>query len=350
MRDAASAPVMPGAGSTGIAALFDGPPRPGRVLGVFPSAVYVVCQAQEQMGTGVVAVVTVDGVRLPNAMVVAAPAAARPFAGVRAGHEAWVGGGAVVAGPLPVAARRWWDPRPRLRPADAAVVRRRVARLAASAAGSRDSGALPDAAIAPLRAALARLDAGAVVEAAGRLVGFGPGLTPGGDDVLAGALAGLRLVGEAVARGTGARPAGLVGEAVAPPRARRPTAQLADDLAVAVDALAGEGRTTALSAALLVHAGRGEVATPAADVLVALTGGGDLDRAVAALVRVGHTSGVELARGIALGAAAACAAAAGNGGAHAATAGAPPASTASAAHAATASGPPAPPTARRRAA
>jgi hypothetical protein len=104
------------------------------------------------------------------------------------------------------------------------------------------------------------------------LVGRGPGLTPAGDDLLAGLLVGL---------------------------AGRP--DLRDPLAAAVLAAAPR-RTTWLSAELLAHAAHGRAAPAVVAVADALAYGDDdaLPRALPALLAVGHTSGAALARGLLL--------------------------------------------------
>jgi Protein of unknown function (DUF2877) len=85
-----------------------------------------------------------------------------------------------------------------------------------------------------------------------RLAGRGPGLTPAGDDLLAGYLAGLTLF-----HSQGPRAAALANEAAA--------------------------LTNSLSATLLLHASRGEVPEPVHDLLRS----GD----PSSLLRFGHTSG-----------------------------------------------------------
>ena len=117
--------------------------------------------------------------------------------------------------------------------------------------------------------------------AVGDLVGRGLGLTPGGDDVIAGALCGLRAAGAT----------GLVG-------------------AVAAAALTDvTDRTTLLSADLIRLAGDGDACVEVLRVLRAVhlaldrlergdcALGGALDR----LLAVGHTSGADLATGLAVG-------------------------------------------------
>jgi hypothetical protein len=112
--------------------------------------------------------------------------------------------------------------------------------------------------------------------AAARLLGRGPGLTPEGDDVLAGAAAAVRALGPAA----GADP-GRVDEIVA--------------LLCPADAAA---RTGALSATLLGLAAAGAAPEPAHRLI----GGDDRGRALADLTRLGSSTGRALAAGIALGA------------------------------------------------
>jgi hypothetical protein len=104
-----------------------------------------------------------------------------------------------------------------------------------------------------------------------RLLGRGPGLTPLGDDILAGALATLVALGS--------------------PATGR--------LAAVVLARASD-RTTFVSFALLHHAARGESVPELAALLVAARNG-DRQRLSAALDRllgIGHTSGAGLASGV----------------------------------------------------
>lgn len=265
---------MPATASVALVELLEGPVRHATVLGVFPSALYAA------VGEAVVAVVARDGLRLPNALVVRAPSRDRPFAAVEDGAAVRVGGGGAQLGHLGVRVARWHDPRPRLRHAAPASVAARVDRLDAAlpprARSCRDL-AVPTA---DLEVGMRAGDGAAVRRAVDALVGLGPGLTPAGDDVLAGLLAALRLLPAAAGAAAPAVDAALRA-AVA---ARAPSA------------------TTALSAALLGHAARGEVAAPVGLLLRALTGDGDAAAATHALAAVGHTSGRELAAGVALGA------------------------------------------------
>lgn len=110
---------------------------------------------------------------------------------------------------------------------------------------------------------------------AGCLIGRGPGLTPEGDDVLAGAAVGLRALAPA---------AGM-------PGAR------ADRLARGLFPERLRGRTTALSATLLALAAD---AGAAPEPVHRLLGRGDRESALADLRRLGASTGAAIAAGIVL--------------------------------------------------
>ncbi|MCJ7726135.1 MAG: DUF2877 domain-containing protein, partial [Acidimicrobiia bacterium] len=116
------------------------------------------------------------------------------------------------------------------------------------------------------------------------LIGSGDGLTPAGDDLLSGTVAGALLIGRSIGADAMVE---MVGRLEAPLMAH------------------AAGATTSLSASLLGHAFRGEVAAPAAALMRALTGRGDTVVAAAALDAVGHSSGPALAAGVLAGARAA---------------------------------------------
>jgi hypothetical protein len=102
------------------------------------------------------------------------------------------------------------------------------------------------------------------------LVGRGPGLTPDGDDVLAGLLVAAAAVGDA---------------------------RLAAWRATTRSALAAR-RTTAVSVGMLHAALDGWATPPLADALRALCGPDDPSTAVDALLAVGHSSGRALLDGV----------------------------------------------------
>lgn len=107
--------------------------------------------------------------------------------------------------------------------------------------------------------------------AARDLSGLGPGLTPSGDDALAGLVLGLRA-----GRGTLPRP-----------------------LQAAI-ALAVVGRTTDLAAARVQHAAAGHADEAVHNLLAALVSGPaeNLDRATRALLAYGHSSGADTLVGL----------------------------------------------------
>lgn len=238
---------VPVAAPTALTGLLCGPARTAEVRGVFPTAVYLdICDEM-------VALVSSDALRLPCALVLAAPSSSRPFATVRTDDVVSVGQGAVTVGDRRFVVRRWWRPaglRP-LRPGP---------RLAARA----------DEIEALLPPPPADLPADRRSWRPGTLVGLGPGLTPAGDDVLAATLLTLSAV---------------------------------PGSATAVSALAAETaplltRTTALSATLLRHAAAGRGIPELTSLIDALSGSGDLAAPTARLLAVGHSSGTALAHGV----------------------------------------------------
>jgi hypothetical protein len=266
---------------TGIAAsvalgdLLSGPRTPARVRGVSGPACYLDADGL------IVVVENADGAGLPNAVRVAHPA--RPPLQLAVDDEVVLGRGALTVGGRELPVHRWWDPYVRVGSSrlDAAAVAVATATLRSAATGT-ERGPLPPPDTGDLARALRTRDDTAIAAAAAALLGRGAGLTPAGDDVLAGALAALRVLGPSL-------PASVAGR----------VATTADALAAAVIGPARE-RTTALSAQLLAHADRGAVALPVGDVLRAVAGRGALVASATRLARVGHTSGSDLLTGIAL--------------------------------------------------
>jgi hypothetical protein len=281
-------PPAAGAASLALRPLLDPPRRPARVIAVFPSALYLEMRGGAE--PRVLAVVTSDAGRLPNAVVVVATRREHPFRSVREGGDALVGEGRVEADGLAVRVRRWWDPSPALAAMQPAALARGVRALedelasagALTAAGPAGGGLDGHPDPAGLAAACAAGDLADAVEAAERIVGLGPGLTPSGDDILCGLLVSLRLVGGAVRHGEAA-------------------VRMADWIGAAVTADAGT-RTTALAATLLHCAAAGGAGAEVAAVLRFVGGheppGGAGQSAVRRLLSVGHTSGADLAHGV----------------------------------------------------
>jgi hypothetical protein len=271
---AAVATTLPSAASLGVRVPLGGPRHHGRAIAVFPSAVYL--QSDRSTEPAVIALVTSDAVRLPNAVVLAAPARQEPFRGVREGDDCLIGEGcAEVGGRLRARVRRWWDPTPVLGPLSLARLSHGERTLGGvtgrwGLSGHTMPESLADACVAG--------DLAHAVDAAERIVGLGPGLTPSGDDALAGLLLALRLLGGAVPGG---------GRAV----------WLADWLGAAVTAHATD-RTTSLAATLLHCAARGQASVEAAAVLRGIAGQDPLVTAARRLLATGHTSGADLAWGL----------------------------------------------------
>jgi len=275
-RPARAATAVPASASTGVAELLRGPVRPARVLLSVPAAVYV--HVPGERGGDVVGVLTSDAARLPLGCVLFRPSNGRPLVALPSGAPAEVGGGRIVVGDLAVSAAAWWNPRPRLPSLHPALLPEGVRQLrnALYGEGVPHSAftlpglpAGPGGPLAALRGAVRRADLDAALRTATRLIGLGPGLTPAGDDVMAGTIAGLVLLGH----------------------------PSADRFAAGVYALAA-GRTTELSRALLRHAACGRVSGEFAAVLHALVGERPLMPAVAALLATGSTSGRALALGL----------------------------------------------------
>jgi hypothetical protein len=270
-----AASAVPAAASTGVADLLRGPVRPARVLLSGPAAVYV--QVAGERGD-VVGVLTSDAARLPLGCVLFRPSNGRPLVGLPPGAPAEVGGGRIVVGELAVSAAAWWDPRPRLPGGRPALLPEGVRQLRTTLYGEGMPHSAftlpglptgPGGPLAALRGAVRRADLEAALRTATRLIGLGPGLTPAGDDVMAGTIAGLVLLGH--------------------PAAER--------FAAGVCALAA-GRTTELSRALLRHAAAGRVSAEYAAVLQGLVGERPLAPAIERLLATGATSGRAMALGL----------------------------------------------------
>jgi hypothetical protein len=244
--------------------LFEGPPREGRIHSRVRQAVYLVLD-----GT-VLALLSASLPRMPNSIRLAPGQDAtllpmlKPGMGLvaHAGALHIPGCGAMLALP----ATQPWEPRPRLvfGPDSGPLLRQRAKLLVGYLAGAEVhdglaplAGALllglPDpetplarASLPALRALIRstlRRDLDGVAAAAKHLAGLGPGLTPSGDDTLAGFAAVLALFGAA-------------------PNTDDPAHVR---IAATIAAVAAPC-TTPLSGALLIHAARGEVAEPLGDL------------------------------------------------------------------------------------
>lgn len=237
-------PTCPVAAAASVAPVLLSPRRRVTVAAVTGEAVYV--------DTGdpdcpAVCLTTPAAVRVPCALVLGA---GTPLPAVPVGAAGLLDGGELSLGGLTYRPARWWRP---VRP-----------RLPGPLPDLHPPPLDPDTAVAVDWLTRTLATGNPLAEPVAGLLGRGPGLTPLGDDVLAGALVTLVAVGS-------------------PAATRLAHAVLAEAFS----------RTTFVSAALLWHAARGECVPQLAAAL--LTGA---PAAVAALLRIGHTSGTGLAHGI----------------------------------------------------
>jgi hypothetical protein len=246
-----TAQLSPAAAAEALAPVLRGPVVAGRVIAVLGLAVYLECPR------GLVAVLAPGAVPVPVGL--------RPADGVLppvvVGDATRVGEGQVWLRPGAAGGEQWhgWG----------------VCRWWPSAVRPR-AGRPEPAVVAALQVRLPPLPpelSAAIRSGPPALVGLGEGLTPLGDDVLAGLLVAWSAWPETAA---GRRPA----------------------LASTVTALLG--RTTPISATLLRQAVDGHAALPLLAVVDALAVGEGtaIDSAATGLLAVGHTSGIGLARGL----------------------------------------------------
>ncbi|HSF99286.1 MAG TPA: DUF2877 domain-containing protein [Ornithinibacter sp.] len=252
--------ALPAAVSTLTAALLEAAPVPSTVLGVHAPALYL------DVAGRVLPVLASDAVPLATALRLAVPSG-RVRWGVAAGDVVTVGAGRVVLPGWDVTAVRTWRPA-RVR----RITRSRTA--GGGVPGDGDGGWFADgirAVVLGLACARGRQDDHPRTPGQGvdLLLGRGQGLTPSGDDALAGILLVAHAVGEAA------------------------------PLAAAVRSRLGA--TTAVSAALLDAAADGYAAPDVVALVDAALAGDDdtLARTLPAVLAMGHSSGRDLVAGIA---------------------------------------------------
>lgn len=214
---------------------------------------------------GVLAVLSHNAARLPCGLLLPSTSEELPLTALAPpeNREALVGDGVVTwtgpVGPVVLRPVREWAPA------------RAITGHVASTAVREAHVALSQAGVARVVGQVlgdARVSGQGLAEAAVRLLGRGPGLTPSGDDLLAGYLVGAYAFSLEV------------------PDLRR------------VIAARAATATTALSAALLSHAATGECIDQVASLAAALIGRGSAGPAIRRLLAVGHTSGAALADGL----------------------------------------------------
>lgn len=257
----------PAAIAQGVRGLLDETPRDAHILGSFPTAIYLSVhkQAGGVPGTRVVALLTADAIRLPCGLVLGVSSSRICLRALVNAGPVILGGGALWLGPHTVVGAR--------------ILRTRIVTDGAPLAGQLAEAGGRLRATEATKSGLAGLDVPTLLADALRdsrearrvsheLVGHGPGLTPAGDDVLAGflvAATAFRL-----------------------------------DTDVLVDAVLDRaiGRTSDLSVQLLRHACVGEGIPQIQALLHVLSADRPVRPALDALLRIGHSSGHALASGV----------------------------------------------------
>ncbi|MBM9476727.1 DUF2877 domain-containing protein [Nakamurella flavida] len=247
-----------------VADLIAGPPRVGRVLTRLSRAVVLVLDDHPEPSGQVLTLLAPGASGTPHGIRVPVAAVPAMFAHAVPGVPVSVGEGRVTLPGMSLRAARAVPSRVPPGPVDPDAVA-----LLARISTRRPPGAGGPAGV---RRVLDEADpAPAVLE----LLGLGPGLTPAGDDLLAGLLCGLWATGRTLE---------------------------AERIGAVVGALA-PARTTALSADLLHQAARGHAGDAVLAVVAAVraASGPRLHDAVAALLDIGHTSGADLLAGLVVG-------------------------------------------------
>lgn len=257
---------LPAAAPSAVATIVAGPERPASILFRSARALYL----QVEHGP-VIAVLTRDALRLPCGLILGTTSRQTPLDS--AGGPATVGGGRVrVGGLVAEVVRHLADSRPRSPVTVAAPALEQLRERLAAHGWSEHPRALLD-----------ELAQGCANDRVVRsLVGAGTGLTPSGDDVLAGHLVMCVALGVLSVPNDPSSPVGALATAV-----RR----------------AARTRTTALSRTLLDHACLGESVPEITRLIRALARPSvvddrGLDVTIEAVLAIGHTSGVALATGV----------------------------------------------------
>lgn len=260
MAEIAATVRLAAAASVALQQLLSGPRQPGTLLGVSDHAAWI--------GVGGEVVVLSDrrAVRLPNAIELAVDEVG---GWIHNDDAAYIGEGSIAIGRLTAVARRWFDPRPVLGSCRNDTLEQNLAELGSRADVPADPGLLE---------AFGKRDPLRMLDRATNLLGSGDGLTPQGDDLIAGAVASHLLLARAIGR----------------------EVEYLDAFTGQLNELS-RTRTTSFSASLIRHASVGRVSAPFARLLEALTGRGSLISATAELLAVGHTSGPALVGGILVG-------------------------------------------------
>ena len=250
---------------------------PVRSLAVAVDGAHAVHLSTGDADVPLLSLVPADGVRLPGAVLVAGGPVAWEAVRRAGSQDAAIGVGVIRLGAVELVPRRWWGGT-RVRAGPGRDLDAGLVALEAVALGVRPADDATRAVTGRLTDALtARLPSAHHVDAAVEaMIGLGPGLTPAGDDVLVGAV----LAWHALALG-------------------RPEVDDAQ-ARVAAAILRFTQRTTAVSAALLTHAIRGEGVPSVVALVHALADPVRIRTAAHKVVGIGHDSGSSMLRGVLL--------------------------------------------------
>ncbi len=283
--------------------LYEQEPRAGIVHSVFRRAVNI------GFGETMLTLLSSELPRMPNGVRISSPAMTELLNGLQPGTPVWIGKRRLFVPCVPfeliLPETPPWEPRPVLTLYHwrrSSVVQHVHALAHRLSRQPRDGGLAPlagplllgrTAVMTPLLStalpllqlllrASRKQNTTAIEEAARGLAGLGPGLTPSGDDVLAGFASVMALLSPYAYRGDG------------PP----------EDIAEIISS-AARPRTTTLSATLLAYAARGEVAEPLGNLLLALArpheAFSEVLFAAERVLALGGTSGGDMLLGLLLG-------------------------------------------------
>lgn len=122
-----------------------------------------------------------------------------------------------------------------------------------------------------------QFDIQGAVRAARKILGLGPGVTPSGDDVLIGFLAGLwSMVGQEMA-------------------------QISFIRSFGAKLVQAAGETGEISRTYILHATQGQFSSSLSNLVEAIAIGGDVEAAAQTAMRVGHSSGMDSVTGLLIG-------------------------------------------------
>lgn len=260
MVESVAAVRLAAAASTALQQLLTGPRQSGTLLGTSSHAAWI------GIGDEVIVLSDRAAVRLPNGVELAVDEVGR---WIHTDDAVSIGDGIITIGQLQAVARRWFDPRPSLGRCRFEALQANLARL-----GRRTLVPVDQELLGAFRSRSPER----MLDRSMELLGLGRGLTPEGDDIIAGAIASHLLL------------AGAVGQTI-------------NHFDGFIEPLLefSRTRTTSFSASLIRHAAAGRVSTPFARVLEAVTGRGNLELATDRLLAVGHSSGAALVAGILVG-------------------------------------------------